>query len=431
MRIAYITAGAGMFCGSCIRDNTLVTAVRDLGHDAVLVPTFLPVRTDEPDVSYPRVFLGGVNVFLQEKYRLFRHTPQWLDRLFDARWLLKTIAHKAGDTAYAQMGQLTVSMLRGPNGHQAKIFDELAVWLRQHLRPDVVILTNALLSGIISSLRRHQDIPTIVTLQGDDIFLDGLNMADKQECVALIRQNCTHAAGLIATCHYYAEHMANYLDIDREKISVIYPGINHKLYCESEKRYQEFSNTIGYFARICPEKGIHHLIDAFILLHREAPGCGVRLRIGGWLGNQNRPFFADQLKKVEQAGLRDKVEYVECPDLASKRSFYQSIDILCVPTVYREPKGLYVLEAWAHGVPAVLPAHGIFPELVDQSGGGVLVEPCNPPVLARQLRELIANPLRIKELGSNGRRAVQERFHAQRMAQDTVRLLETVVHACR
>ena len=84
MRIAYITAGAaGMYCGSCKHDNTLVAALTRLGHDALLVPTYTPLRTDEENVSQPRLFFGGINVYLQQKSSLFRHTPWFLDALLE------------------------------------------------------------------------------------------------------------------------------------------------------------------------------------------------------------------------------------------------------------------------------------------------------------------------------------------------------------
>ncbi len=93
MRITYITAGAaGMYCGSCMRDNTLVAALGRRGHDALLVPCYTPIRTDEEDVSQKRVFFGGLNVYLQQKWGLFRHTPWLLDRFLDAPSLLRWVA---------------------------------------------------------------------------------------------------------------------------------------------------------------------------------------------------------------------------------------------------------------------------------------------------------------------------------------------------
>src|SRR5438876_11400028 len=114
MRIAYITAGAaGMFCGSCLHDNTLVSALRKEGHAALLITTYTPIRTDEEDVSLKRVFFGGINVYLQQKLALFRHTPWSLDRILDARGLLRWVSRFAVKTQAEQLGGLTVSILKG------------------------------------------------------------------------------------------------------------------------------------------------------------------------------------------------------------------------------------------------------------------------------------------------------------------------------
>ncbi|MCZ6539665.1 MAG: glycosyltransferase family 1 protein, partial [Chloroflexi bacterium] len=52
MKVAYLTAGAGgMYCGSCMRDNTLAAALLRSGRDVVLIPIYSPIRTDEADVS--------------------------------------------------------------------------------------------------------------------------------------------------------------------------------------------------------------------------------------------------------------------------------------------------------------------------------------------------------------------------------------------
>src|SRR5229473_2320427 len=121
MRIAYITAGAaGMYCGSCLHDNTLVAALTAQAHDALLIPTYTPIRTDEPDVSQKRVFFGGINVYLQQKLGLFRHTPWFLDRVLDAPSLLRWTSRFAVKTQAQQLGDLTISMLKGEHGYQTK-----------------------------------------------------------------------------------------------------------------------------------------------------------------------------------------------------------------------------------------------------------------------------------------------------------------------
>jgi glycosyltransferase involved in cell wall biosynthesis len=236
----------------------------------------------------------------------------------------------------------------------------------------------------------------------------------------LVRDLSKQIDGFITTSVYYADHMASYLGVDRSKIHVVYPGLNLKGHGLIQPSRNGDPATIGYFARICPEKGLHVLVEAFYLLKQmpDTPPC--RLRISGYLGENNRPYFDDLQKRIKNWGLSDLVEHVESPDHASKLRFLQSLDILSVPTTYREPKGLYVLEALANGVPVVQPRHGSFPELIEATGGGLLIEPENPADLARGLRRLLDDPSQRAELGKKGKEAVHGRFHAANMASETV-----------
>ena len=90
MRLLHFTAGAaGMYCGSCLRDNALAAALRARGHDVVLQPLYTPTNPDGPNVSSSRVFFGGISVYLQQHVPLFRHTPALLDRLWDSNAALR------------------------------------------------------------------------------------------------------------------------------------------------------------------------------------------------------------------------------------------------------------------------------------------------------------------------------------------------------
>lgn len=423
MRIAYITAGAaGMYCGSCMHDNTLAAALLAQGHDALLIPTYTPIRTDEPDVSQQRVFFGGINVYLQQKSALFRHTPWFLDRLLDFPRLLRWVSRFAVKTQAQQLGELTLSMLKGEHGFQRKEVAKLVRFLHDDVKPEIMAFTNVILSGIVPAIRASIKAPLLGVLQGDDIFLESLPDQFRGPALDLIRANCRDFAGFIATSHAYADFMAEYLRLPRERIHVVYPGLNLKGFGAAPNPPDGRPFTIGYFARICPEKGLHVLIDAFQIL-KQMPGVPpCRLRISGWLGDNNRPFFHDLMNKLAGWGLAGDVEHVETPDHDGKVRFYQSIDVLSVPTTYREPKGLYVLEALACGVPVVQPRHGSFPELIEATGGGLLVNPEDPVDLATALRRLLDNPGERTILAQRGKQAVQDRFHAARMAEDTVNL---------
>ncbi|QEL16965.1 glycosyltransferase family 4 protein [Limnoglobus roseus] len=426
MRIAFITAGAaGMYCGSCMRDNTLVGALNKIGHDALLIPTYTPIRTDEDDSSQKRVFFGGINVFLQQKSWLFRKTPWLLDRLLDYPRLLKWVSRFAVRTPYSVLGALTVSMLKGEDGFQKKELAKLVAYLRDDVKPDVILLTNALLSGILPALKVALSVPVLVTLQGDDIFLDALPEKDRGACVDLIRENLMFATATISTSRFYADHMNEYLGIHDVPSHVVYPGINLKGHGEQGRVLPTGGPyRVGYFARIAPEKGFHNLVDAFIHL-RQTPGTPkVLLKASGWLGENNRGYFEQQVKKLAAAGLTDDFEHVESKDHAAKVRFLQSVDVLSVPTTYREPKGLYVLEAWANGLPVVQPAHGSFPELIEMTGAGHLVPPNDPAALAAALVTTLTDAELHQKMSRLGLDRVRDRFTAERMAKETVAVLE-------
>jgi glycosyltransferase involved in cell wall biosynthesis len=429
VKIAYITAGAaGMYCGSCMHDNTLVAALLAQGHDALLVPTYTPIRTDEEDVSQKRVFFGGINVFLQQKAALFRHTPWTLDRLLDARWLLHSVSRFAMKTEASQLGELTVSMLKGEHGHQRKEVAKLARWLAADVQPQIIHLSNVILSGMVHDVKRETGVPVIGQLQGDDIYLEALPEPYRAEAIGLIREHCRHIDGFIATSKYYADFMAEYLAIPRERIDVVYPGLNLRGHGGSRTSLNGPPCTIGYFARICPEKGLHVLVEAFRIL-RQKPGIPpCRLRVSGWLGPLQQPYLNELRQKLASSGFGDSFEHVDSPNHAAKVKFFQSIDVLSVPTVYREPKGIYVLEALANGVPVVQPRHGSFPELIEATGGGLLVKPDDPEDLAQALADVCQDPERHRKLGQQGKQVVFDRFNAEAMARATVAVYNKYVH---
>jgi glycosyltransferase involved in cell wall biosynthesis len=423
MRITYITAGAaGMFCGSCMHDNTLAAALVAQGHESLLVPTYTPIRTDEDDVSLHRVFFSGINVYLQQQFRLFRHTPWIFDRLFAFPALLRWVSRFAVGIEAQKLGALTVSMLKGEHGFQRKEVEKLVAWLAADVRPEVINLTNVLLSGMVHEIKATLGVPVLGTLQGDDIYLESLPEPYRQQCLELIRAHCAEMDGFISTSVYYADFMADYLAIPRERIHVVHPGLNLTGHGGPRPARTVPPYHIGYFARICPEKGLHQLVEAFRIL-RQTPGTPpCRLLVSGWLGDSNKSYFEEIQKSLQQWGLADDFEHVESPDHASKVRFLQDLDVLSVPTTYREPKGLYVLEALANGVPVVQPRHGSFPELVANTGGGLLVNPDDPADLAQGLRRVLDDTALREEMGRKGKEAVHQHFHAARMAWETVQV---------
>ncbi len=364
-----------MFCGSCMHDNSLARALMRLGHDCALVPVYTPIRTDEENVSIDRVFFGGVNIFLQQKLPWLRYLPRWLDGFLNHPQVVRAATQVGSKTNPKFLGALTVSMLQGMKGNQAKEVQRLVEWFETELKPDAIVLTNFLIGGALPELRKRLNKPILVTLQGDDIFFDYLPEPYRQQTIDAMRDLVPLVDRFIVNSHYYRDYMAKELRIPMERFCIIPLGIDLTDFRTWPSCRAQSHPTIGYLARLSPEKGLHRLIDAFLRIQASGKGDNIHLKIAGWLGPDHESYWLEQQEKLRRADRLDRVDYVGSVDRASKIQFLQSIDLLCVPTTYKEPKGLYVLEAAAAGVPYVLPSHGAFPELAERLAFGGLFEP--------------------------------------------------------
>ena len=428
MRIAYITAGAaGMYCGSCLHDNALAAALIRAKQDVALIPIYTPIRTDEHDVSIDHVFYGAVNVYLEQKSALFRHTPWLVDRMLNGRGLLDWASRKSGSIDARQLGELTLSMLEGEDGRQSKELDKLVAWLRDDFRPDIVSLPNSMLLGLAHEIRERVDVPVLCTLQGEDIFLEELEPPYRERAHDLLRRKARDASGFIANSRYYVQYMSDYLNVPQSKIERVRLGLHLDGHGSRPPTPDGRPFTIGYLARICPEKGLHVLVDAFRRLADEVGKQQVRLQIAGYLGPRDQDYQRGILEQVHSWGLDDVVDYVGEVDRQRKIEFLRGLHVLSVPTTYREPKGLYVLEALANGVPVVQPRHGAFPELLEATGGGLLVDPGDTTVLARAFRTLMDEPDRRAELGRQGKEAVHRDYRDDLTAQNVLKVYRKYV----
>jgi len=429
MRITYITAGAGgMYCGSCIRDNTLAAALMAQGHDVLLLPMYTPTLTDEENVSTDRVFFGGVSVYLEQHLSLFRHTPWLLDRLWEAPWLIRAVSGRGLKTRPAELGELTVSVLAGPNGHQAKEIDKLVHWLTHEPTPDVVDLSNSMLIALARPIKDALKVPVCCTLQGEDIFLDHLDEPYRAQALQLIRQSVAYVDRFLAVSDYYAERMCRYLGVPGAKVDVVPLGINVTGY-EPRPSADTTSDrcVIGYFGRIAPEKGTHLLCEAFHRLRQRGQYATTSVRIAGYVGPEHRSYFESLQREVKAWGLEDDVTFEGTLDRARKVDFLRQLDLFAVPAVYDDPKGLTLLEAMACGVPVVTPRRGTYTEMVERTGGGVLVPPDDIDALVVALAALEADPARRVQLGTAGAVGVRSHYTAIGMAESAIGIYESLV----
>ncbi len=141
-----------------------------------------------------------------------------------------------------------------------------------------------------------------------------------------------------------------------------------------------------------------------------------RLVAAGYLGADHRSYLDGIQRSLTAAGLGDEFQYFGTVDREQKVQFLQSIDVLSVPSGYHEPKGLYLLEAMASGVPVVQPNHGAFPELIDRTGGGLLASSERPWDIADGILELWRDPARAAAMGARGAAGVRRAYTIDQMA---------------
>src|ERR1051325_10686848 len=345
MRILYLTGGAGRrYCGICLRDNAMATELMARGHDVLLLPVYTPTLTDEPNVSNDHVVLGGISAYLEQYVPVFRKTPRWLDRLWDSKTALNLATRRSISTNPKTLGEMTVSVLKGEGGFQRKEIDKFIDWVKDEAPPDVVSIPYTLLLGLAGPIKQALNAPILCTLQGEDLFLDNLHEPYRTQSFDLIRDHLPHVDHFLSVSEYYADFMPGYLGIPEEKIRVVPLGINPQGF-ELRERNREGPFTIGFLARIAPEKGLHVLAEAYRILRQSGELPEARFEAAGYMAADCKPYLAEIQKRLKDAGLDGEFHYRGVLDRAEKIAFLRQLDVMSVPATYDEPKGVSLLAA--------------------------------------------------------------------------------------
>ena len=405
-----------------MRDNSLARQLIALGHDVTMLPTYLPHFLDEEDASPDQpIFFGGINVYLQHKFSLFRHTPQWIDKAFDSKWLLRKAAARSGMTSSKDLGEITLSTFRGEDGPLVKEVNKVLAWFKEQGIPDILFLSTIMLAGIGKVLKRELNIPVYGFLQGEDSFLDSLLPEYRVEAWKLLSRDVALLDGCIAPSKYFGDLMAERLSLKTSKIKHHPNGITTKGIVPVDNA--PASPSLGYLARLCPLKGLDILVDAFIELKDSGKHEDLSLRIAGGMTNEDEPFVEEQRSKLSRAGL-DKYFSIS-PNISreEKLEFLKNLTVFSVPARYPEAFGLYVVEAMLAGAPVVLPDSGAFPEIIESTKGGRLYDSSISGKLTETLDDILSDPQSAREIGIHAHEAVLEQYANEKLAK---RLVDTV-----
>jgi glycosyltransferase involved in cell wall biosynthesis len=327
---------------------------------------------------------------------------------------------------------MTVSMLEGEQGVLRKEFDKLREWLADEPVPDVVNLPNSLLISLARPLGEALKRPVCCTLQGEDLFIEDLIEPYRGKAIELIRKQVVDVDRFIAVSDYYVAPMAKLLNVAPNRIDVVPLGINLDGY-QTRPALSERSESkgdpfrVGYFARIAPEKGLHLLAEAYPIFRKRTGNAPIRFEAAGYMSRAHEGYLAGVKNGLAKAGVGGEFTYHGAVDRAGKLAFLSTLDVMSVPTPYDEPKGVFLLEALASGVPVVQPRRGAFPEIVEKTGGGLLVTPDDPAALADGLFKLWNDRALARSLGERGAKGVRLHYSIERSTDRQLEVYEGMI----
>jgi glycosyltransferase involved in cell wall biosynthesis len=424
MRILHIIPGSGgsFYCGNCLRDSKYVNALKEMGHEVIKIPMYLPLFANEKDNGTAPVFYGAISIYLKQLFPLFEKAPKWFDRVLNSPPMLKMAANMAGSTDSPGLSEMTISMLKGEHGKQHEELERMIHWIRDHYKPDVIHLSNALLSGLAPKIRQELGVPVFCSLQDEDVWVDVMKPQFRQEAWDLMHENGKSIAAFIGVSRYFSNLMREKIGIPDEKLVTVHLGVDPVDY--EPVPVENKPRNIGYISRLCEENGLEVLVDAFIEFKGKAGHDHVNLILTGGSTGADKKFLKRIRRKIRQAGLEKAVEFHRDFEEEGRREFFRKVSLVSVPVLNGEAFGLYLLESMASGVPVVQPSLGAFPEIIGETCGGMVYGPNQSGILAEALSKALGHKEQLLGMSRSAIKGVSEHFNIYKHAGELVQVYE-------
>ena len=426
MNIIQIIPGSGgsFYCGNCLRDSKYVDALRKQGHQVIKIPMYLPLFSDEHDITDIPIFYGAISTYLKQVYPVFRKAPKWFDKVLNSKPMMKMAASMAGSTRAKGLEDMTISMLLGEQGEQKEELDKMVNWIAEHCKPDIIHISNALLLGLARRLKEKTGVPVLCSLQDEDVWVDAMQPQFQQRIWDLMHTRAADVDALVAVSHFFAETMKKRMNLPAEKVHTFYLGVDTGDYHFISTK--EKPRNIGYISRMCHENGFDIVVDAFIELNKKPGFEDVKLVTTGGSTGDDAKFIKEQKHKIRENNLENAFEIMQEFEGATRHDFFKKVSLISVPVRIGEAFGMYLLESMASGVPVVQPALGAFPEIVKLSGGGVTYMPNSAEKLCETWAELLTNPERLDKLSHDGYEGTSKKFNIHTHAAEIIGLYESL-----
>ena len=408
MKVVFLvtSSGGSFYCSNCYRDMLYFTAVRiNEGVESSAIPLYLPPEKIYVESGFDQnVFFGAISLYIRERVHFLSKMPAFLDRILDSGPLLRLAAQRAGTTRSEGLEDLTLNMISSHVSTRENEIKRLVRYMNRNGKPDVIHLSNALVIGLAGQIKKELDVKIVCSLQNEDDWLNEMAEPYQSKAWKMIEEEAEHVDGFVCPSRYFRDFFLSRAAIPAEKIHIIPSGIETWDHVPSQAK--DRAQAIGFFSRVSYHNGFDKLVDAFLLLKKENGFKDLELHVCGGYTADDKPFIAEQIKKVKDSGYREYIRIFPGFQGRGKIDFLDSIDIMSVPVRKYDGYGLYILEANVASVPVVQPATGAFPEILDATGGGVIYNPDTVEALAENLRSLLLDPSKARELGETGRKNV-------------------------
>lgn len=424
MNIIHIIPGSGgsFYCGNCLRDSKYYLSLRDHGHDVLKIPMYLPIFSDEHDLNDIPVFYGAVSIYLKQLFPIFRKAPQWFDKLLNSKPMLKYAAGKAGSTRAKGLEEMTISMLLGENGKQREELDRMTDWLKDHYKPDVIHLSNALLLGLAHQLKEKLNVPVVCSLQDEDVWVDVMKPESSKYVWNLMSEKAKDVDLFVSVSDFYTSVIKQRMNIPDKKIQTVHLGVDPADY--NFKNSALKSKNIGFISRLCHENGLDILIHAFLILKQKKANSDVKLIITGGSTGDDAGYLKNLKKEIKSSKLYGFIEFHEQFEGEGRKDFFDKVSVVSVPVRNGEAFGIYITEAMASGIPVVQPALGAFPEIINKSGGGIVYPENTPECLANHLDEIINDRNRLEILSNTARKSIEDKFNINILVEELIQIYQ-------
>jgi glycosyltransferase involved in cell wall biosynthesis len=408
MKIVYLITGSGgsFYCGNCYRDMIYLRAIRNVaGITASAIPLYLPPDdTNDESGLDKNVFFGAISMYLREKVPFLRNMPAFFDKFLDSAPMLKMAARRSGTTNTEGLEDMTLSMIKGEKAFPEKELKRLVKYLTENGKPDIIHLSNALIIGLARQLKRYMDVKIVCSLLNEDDWIDEMVEPYQSNAWKLISEEAPNVDTFITPSNYYRELFISKTGCSAKNVQIIPLATDTRNLNILPKKNNY--PAVGYFCRISSQNGFDKLVDAFIDLKADNKLPGLTLHVSGGFTGSDKPFIAEQIRKIKSHGLKSSIRIYPEFHGNSKEEFFSSIDIMSVPVRKHDGYGLYILEANASGVPVVQPETGAFPEIIGKTKGGITYSPDTVKDLSSALVKLFEdNDLRMR-LAESGKENV-------------------------